>query len=81
MFIFFSSNSFLCFSFEAENVNHKAAIVTAINIVEKIKIISAAIDVAISFPLADSAYFSNYECYGSIERLAYYRNLTFMNQE
>jgi len=33
MFIFFSCKSLLCFSFEAENANHKAAIVTAINIV------------------------------------------------
>ena len=59
MFIFFSCNSFLCFSFEAENANHKAAIVTAMNIAEKIRMISTAIDVAIFFPFTDSAYFNN----------------------
>ena len=46
---FFSCNSFLCFSFEAEKANHKPANVMATNIIEKINIISPAIDIAISF--------------------------------
>jgi len=61
MSIFFSCNSFLCFSFEAENANHKVAIVIAMNIIEIIRIISPAIDVAISFiPHRRAAFFSNY---------------------
>jgi len=44
MSIFFSCNSFLCFCFEIENAYQKAAIVMTVNITEKIKIISPAID-------------------------------------
>ena len=36
-------------SFEAEKANHKPANVMATNIIEKIKIISPAIDIAIFF--------------------------------
>ena len=36
-------------SFEAEKANHNPANVMATNIIEKIKIISPAIDIAISF--------------------------------
>ena len=51
MSIFFSCKSFLCFSFEAEKANHKPASDMAPNIIQKIRIISLAIDDAISFIL------------------------------
>lgn len=49
MSIFFSCNSFLCLSFEVEKTNQKPAIDMAPNIIQKIRIISLAIDDTISF--------------------------------
>ncbi len=49
--ILFSCNSFLLFSFVVLNVNHNAAIVMAMNIAEKIRIICQADVAAICFIL------------------------------